>query len=242
MSKGVCLECGGPRDRGPYTKLCTSCYVKPCRRCGEPNLRGPYTVLCSDCKDLPPKEDRSVCKRCTQPNDRGGRTTICSVCLAADSTQNKKATAKLRNAEAPRGQSWCSSCEQYLPRETFYSRNESTCTGCRTDNGRTKSLEKNYGITEAEYFEIFEAQGRKCAICGNKPKKQRFAVDHDHKTGQVRGILCSWCNHRLLGGAHDSIDYLRGGIAYLENPPAVAVIGEKFTAQNRKKPKGLWRG
>lgn len=225
---GECLGCSGKRDRGPYTKYCSACFIKPCRRCGQPNLRGPYTVLCQDCKDLPPKDDRSVCRRCTQPNDRGGRTTICSACVAADSTQSKKAAAKMRKQEAPRGMSWCSSCERYLEHDKFYSRNESTCFECRAKNSRDRSLNNSYGITEDQYLEIFIAQGKKCAICGNTPKKQRFHVDHDHKTGLVRGILCLWCNHKLLGGARDSVIYLQRAIEYLNAPPAIAAIGEQY--------------
>jgi hypothetical protein len=46
-----------------------------------------------------------------------------------------------------------------------------------------------------------------------------LAIDHDHETGVVRGLLCGQCNHQLLGGSHDSIERLRLAITYLESPP-----------------------
>ena len=47
-----------------------------------------------------------------------------------------------------------------------------------------------------------------------------LALDHDHKTGAVRGYLCQRCNHDLLGAAYDNVDILRAAVRYLETPPA----------------------
>ena len=59
------------------------------------------------------------------------------------------------------------------------------------------NLRIKYGITREQYFEMLEEQGYKCAICG-KPRElhsRNFAVDHNHKTGKVRGLLCDGCNY-----------------------------------------------
>ena len=53
------------------------------------------------------------------------------------------------------------------------------------------------GVTDAEYDRLLAAQGGGCAICGNPPKTRRLHVDHDHKTGRVRGLLCHRCNRAL---------------------------------------------
>lgn len=60
---------------------------------------------------------------------------------------------------------------------------------------RRSNLRNAYGITPEHYDEMFERQGGRCAIC-EKPKtpKRRLAVDHDHKTGKVRALLCTRCN------------------------------------------------
>lgn len=72
-----------------------------------------------------------------------------------------------------------------------------------------------YGITREEYFALKEAQHGCCAICGREPKTRRLAVDHDHATGKVRGLLCAACNMGL-GAYRDDIAMLRRAIAYLE--------------------------
>ena len=58
---------------------------------------------------------------------------------------------------------------------------------------------KKFGITESEYEEMLSSQGGKCAICGGGPdtRWKMLAVDHDHTTGKVRGLLCMVCNTTL---------------------------------------------
>lgn len=52
-----------------------------------------------------------------------------------------------------------------------------------------------YGLTPNQALAIYEQQGRKCGIC-NKPRKlAKLYVDHDHKTNEVRGLLCPRCNN-----------------------------------------------
>ena len=64
---------------------------------------------------------------------------------------------------------------------------------------RNRQLQKAYGISLDDYNELFIQQGGKCAICGKLQSEfdYPFHVDHDHKTGKVRGLLCSGCNTGL---------------------------------------------
>ncbi len=86
----------------------------------------------------------------------------------------------------------------------------------RTDsNGH---LNRKFGIGISEFEQMFEAQGRVCAICGSadsKHKNAKFCVDHDHETGLIRGLLCKTCNW-MLGQSGDNPDVLRKGADYLE--------------------------
>jgi len=83
-------------------------------------------------------------------------------------------------------------------------------------------LKRKYGITLKEYEQIFKAQNGVCAVCGNPENqidkrygtKKRLAVDHDHKTEKVRGLLCMNCNC-LLGKIQDNPTLLRSVINYL---------------------------
>ena len=70
---------------------------------------------------------------------------------------------------------------------------------------------------ELEQFQkIKDEQNESCAICNAKLKAGFMVhVDHDHKTGEVRGILCRWCNTGL-GNFKDSIDNLKSAVKYLK--------------------------
>lgn len=80
---------------------------------------------------------------------------------------------------------------------------------------RAKTL-KRHGITPETYQVMLAAQDGVCAICQKSEKvKQHLAVDHDHETGAVRGLLCRDCN-TSLGKFGDSPELLRRAAAYLE--------------------------
>ena len=59
------------------------------------------------------------------------------------------------------------------------------------------SLKFHYSMTLEQYDKMFEEQNGNCAICGLPELMRRLSVDHDHKTGVVRGLLCSSCNTKL---------------------------------------------
>lgn len=75
---------------------------------------------------------------------------------------------------------------------------------------------KKYGMTHEEYLKMFEAQGGACSICGRTPPKNRLAIDHCHKTGRVRGLLCGACNTGL-GLFRDDVALLRAATQYLQS-------------------------
>jgi hypothetical protein len=82
---------------------------------------------------------------------------------------------------------------------------------------RDNRLQKKFGITLEDYNQMFAEQEGCCLICGihQAEVKERFAVDHCHTTGKVRGLLCSHCNLGL-GHFRDNIESLAKAIAYLE--------------------------
>lgn len=93
------------------------------------------------------------------------------------------------------------------------------CRACVGARSHAATISKTYGIDTAEYERLFALQGGKCAICRAKPKKKRLAVDHNHKSGAVRGLLCARCNHDLLGAGWDSVNVLMAAVNYLDTPP-----------------------
>lgn len=89
-----------------------------------------------------------------------------------------------------------------------------------------RSILKTYGITKEQYEELYAAQGGACYICQRaNGKTKKLAVDHDHKTGYVRGLLCSTCN-KILGHFRDDRETALRVVDYLEQPPAFDIIGK----------------
>jgi hypothetical protein len=83
---------------------------------------------------------------------------------------------------------------------------------------RNYYYKKHYGISLEEYNQILRQQKEVCAICG-KPNpsnyiQKRLYVDHDHKTGKVRGLLCCYCNW-MLGHLREDIEVAKKAIEYI---------------------------
>ena len=83
---------------------------------------------------------------------------------------------------------------------------------------RSIHLERTYGITLLEYEKLWYMQHERCAICKTQRlgKHGTAAVDHDHETGEIRGLLCRRCNTGL-GQFKDNTTYLNNAINYLDN-------------------------
>jgi hypothetical protein len=84
---------------------------------------------------------------------------------------------------------------------------------------KNRHLKRQYGITFAEFDKMLTEQKNSCAICKTTRaggKHNSFVVDHDHKTGKVRGLLCKSCNI-ALGEVKDNIHTLNDMIEYLES-------------------------
>jgi hypothetical protein len=80
-----------------------------------------------------------------------------------------------------------------------------------------KNRAKKFGLTQAGFDALLVVQRGACAICCERldPKSRHTHVDHDHKTGKVRGLLCNHCN-RMLGAAFDSPERLLMAVRYLD--------------------------
>lgn len=148
-----------------------------------------------------------------------------------------------RNARAKDGYcSWCRECTANRRKERWtnepgYAERE-RAKGRRRYNPereRAKGLAQ-YDLTIAEYDEMLAAQGGACAICQRKPKKSgpRLAVDHEHRTGLVRGLLCGNCNWNLIGAFHENARLFARAAGYLDFPPALDVF--RPPKRHRKAP------
>jgi len=128
----------------------------------------------------------------------------------------------------------CYKCRETLPASDFHKMNshksrkvQGWCKNCMKayyapgtkEHTRRKDymLTYRFGLSKDEYEELLGQQNYQCAICDIDIENcsRDFAVDHDHSTGKVRGLLCSSCNTGL-GQFKDSIVNLQSAIRYLK--------------------------
>ena len=127
---------------------------------------------------------------------------------------------------------YCTICTKVLEKESFppsrWLLKRSQCTKCssnnskknpeRPDRQRRNKLKYRYNTTPEELETLAVKQKYRCAVCGDKKSKistkSGLVVDHDHKTGKIRGLLCDSCNI-LLGKAKDDTHILYLAAGYL---------------------------
>ena len=151
-------------------------------------------------------------------------------------------------ARAPRrrqGARLCSPCVAKYPKATCKDcggefapdlmHNGVRCRPCQSDRLHDQRTQQTYGLGPGQYKELLEFQGGVSAITGATPKTKRLAVDHDHETGEVRGLLTKHENFYVIGWLerHDDpfaiLDALRD---YLTEPPARRLWGDDVPRQD----------
>lgn len=109
------------------------------------------------------------------------------------------------------GYKYCPKCDCFKPVTAFFTHSQrgdgrqACCKSCRPvgRDSRAEFLSREYHLTPESYNRLAQEQDGKCAICGAPPRAYRdggpavFHVDHNHKTGAVRGLLCPRCNARV---------------------------------------------
>ena len=125
----------------------------------------------------------------------------------------------------------CTLCKQTKPLVEFVKNkglklNRSYyCYKCHSESIRWRFIFKRFGVTKAAYLKLYTKQQGVCAICKKKETAKRskkhfmntnkLAVDHNHKTGKVRGLLCSKCN-MAIGIFQEDLIILKNAVNYLE--------------------------
>ncbi|WP_327294436.1 endonuclease domain-containing protein [Streptomyces sp. NBC_01197] len=125
----------------------------------------------------------------------------------------------------------CTKCLKNRAAKFFSGPRGRICSSCskksRSKASHANRVEETYGLLKGEYEKLIEAQGGVCAICGQS-RNYRLNLDHSHKTGLLRGGCCRLCNGRLLTAARDNPAVLRAAADYLENPPAIRILGPRL--------------
>ena len=99
---------------------------------------------------------------------------------------------------------YCRPCRKIYSYEWYVRNKERTQADDRT---------KRYGVSTKQFIAMVEFQGGECAICHTVPNQRSLCIDHNHTTGEIRGLLCVGCN--LLVGSLES-EYTEDARKYLE--------------------------
>lgn len=154
-------------------------------------------------------------------NTKGAR--YCGVCAAENSQRSRKAAdpayGTRRDKYAPERlavqPSFCKNGHTVSAEDVkTYSNGHRRCRFCVSDSTAKQRFRK-YGITLEHYQSVLETQGGVCAVCQHEfggPRDEH--IDHDHITGQVRGILCSQCN-TAIGKFKDSPEIIIRAAEYI---------------------------
>lgn len=153
-------------------------------------------------------------------NHKGGRQSACKEC-----TKEMRDEIKLHNTKNPRPlveTKKCSRCKKVKTASKFYqhpttpSGLHSRCKRCSIEGAREQQVLKTYGLTMVQYQNYFDAARGVCGLCGKTPiRSSNLELDHCHKTGKVRGVLCGSCN-KGLGFLQDNPDLLRRAAIWIE--------------------------
>lgn len=221
--------------------------VKPER--AAPKVRAPRR--CVDIVEKRPNRETDV--ECGRPWMKGKRKCewhwllaqpIATQIVAADQRRAIMETApdfverkRVPESEWPQGHRWCSECQCFVP--LFYVQG-SKCKAHASRAAHASMVQRVYDLSREEYDSLLAWQRGRCYICQELPRVRRLAIDHDHVTGEVRGLLCAnneWgCNvtlRRLLNNP----DMARRALAYVERWPLSRMrSGEDPVTLGRRRP------
>ena len=162
--------------------------------------------LCNTCKEEKAKTEFTKDKRA-----KDGLRGRCKECRKQEHKDNEI-------AHPGRHSQYCKNWSNKPGKKEAIANKNKNWSNNNPEKRRSNRLEKRYGITLEEYNQILKKQNECCKIC--KRHQTEFminlAVDHDHKTNKVRGLLCMGCN-RALGYFRDSPECCNTAADYLND-------------------------
>lgn len=176
--------------------------------------------ICRSCNARKEVTDENFRTR-VLPNGSAWINTTCRECERKSNQEyHKNNRDKIRTRKKPVMAKWRKENAEHLAnagKARYQKYKEENPGFYLKDNLR--STMKKYGLTEEDYYILFEKQNGQCAICGSEGSptgvdKNRLVVDHDHDSGMVRSLLCSKCNTGL-GMFLDRSENIEKAAAYL---------------------------
>lgn len=187
-----------------------------------------------------PKPKRATCKH---PNRVSSYKGACKTCAREIARANSPNKSSCHPENKYWGKNTCVPCykKQYAlnksvmaichPTRTHEA--QGLCKGCYSSKIKQKSRLGLVGLVYEDLEKLYELQKGLCAICSRQLTSTKLRgtgkvygnqhLDHDHKTGKARGLLCAGCN-TAIGRFGDSVEGLQKAIEYLINPPVNRLI------------------
>ena len=169
-------------------------------------------LICKTCQEEKPTSEFNK----NQANPTGYHWH-CRECTQKKQREEYREQAKKGRVKVTPNEKVCTVCKESLPASAFRNYRWSS-TGLTSACKKCMSIKKiiaKYNISDTTYLSLLKKQDNKCAICGQPPGKRELSVDHNHQTGEVRGLLCDNCNLGL-GNFQDSPFLLNKAISYVQ--------------------------
>lgn len=159
-------------------------------------------------------------------------TKICATCAKEKHTTEFHSHKQRKDGLHPS----CKSCKQEYEKSRY---DDPEIRKQIRERQSDYSLKKLYGITREQYNQLLDKQNNRCAICDKHEKefKKRLAVDHNHITGEIRGLLCNYCNRRVIGRHRDG-SLLRKMADYVDQGTGWFVPKKKKPIKRRPQKNG----
>lgn len=218
-SKKVCKDCGPDARRRPAPHPGPRCATH--HREYEKSLH-PEGLICTKCRAIKPATSFS-----NDSSRTTGKYPYCKAC------QNRYMIERaVQDPSAVTNGHHCPLCDAEIRGHS----NRRYCSNyCKN---RVASLRKQYGMTVEQYRKLVDATGGRCPICRKRVRK--WVVEHNHLTGEVTGVVCTRCNVGLLAYSNHDVEVARGLLRYLEDPPALKILGQPIVVP--EDPEGKLRG
>jgi Recombination endonuclease VII len=173
-------------------------------------------VRCKKCKKV-----KALSKFSRDASRSTGHFPWCMEC-------QKTSTSAFQDPDAPLNGHTCPMCDTPVrghPNRRFCS---NTC------KERTSALRSKFNLSPAQFRAMVAATGGRCPVCDKKPTQ--WNVEHNHRTRQVYGVVCAGCNVGPIAFSYHDVELVKRLLNYLENPPALPVVGEVLVPEGVNQP------
>jgi hypothetical protein len=146
-----------------------------------------------------------------------------SDCIPCNLAAKRARTARDPKANRARARRWKrENPEHYAATQRAYIE-----SGRKSVSDRKSYLKRTYGLSLDDYELMLAAQGGVCAICGEaRPEERTLHVDHDHGTGEIRGLLCFRCNN-AIGDLREEYELFQRAADYLDRDDQLATLARE---------------